>query len=247
MVDHSGAGDWRVRDGWAGVFFFSSRRRHTRFDCDWSSDVCSSDLFERVGERAVSASVAGKRTHPGCSNFDEDGSIAPDRGDVRWCAGGESVGVRSRDGVKGERVSLERGEGEERFAVALAWAPPINLRLQDPGQPLGGPPPEDEVQRRREQQRPSVRQDGGVPRSEEHTSELQSQSNLVCRLLLEKKKHEKYQQSGRLLAAECCISLPQVERRREHTSGVDFYPFHTARQHAQPPRVPRELSRHQCD
>src|SRR5205085_3717641 len=23
---------------------FSSRRRHTRFDCDWSSDVCSSDL-----------------------------------------------------------------------------------------------------------------------------------------------------------------------------------------------------------
>ncbi len=76
--------------------------------------------------------------------------------------------MRSRDGVKGERVSLERGEGEERFAVALAWAPPINLRLQDPGQPLGGPPPEDEVERRREQQRPSVRQDGGVPATAEH-------------------------------------------------------------------------------
>src|SRR2546430_5393185 len=33
-------------------FFFSSRRRHTRFDCDWSSDVCSSDLgnhFELLG------------------------------------------------------------------------------------------------------------------------------------------------------------------------------------------------------
>src|SRR2546430_8139503 len=28
----------------AFCFFFSSRRRHTRFDCDWSSDVCSSDL-----------------------------------------------------------------------------------------------------------------------------------------------------------------------------------------------------------
>ena len=25
-------------------FFFSSRRRHTRYQCDWSSDVCSSDL-----------------------------------------------------------------------------------------------------------------------------------------------------------------------------------------------------------
>src|SRR5688572_32534991 len=32
-----------------------------------------------------------------------------------------------------------------------------------------------------------------VPRSEEHTSELQSQSNLVCRLLLEKKKNNKIQ------------------------------------------------------
>src|SRR5205085_10010151 len=31
--------------------------------------------------------------------------------------------------------------------------------------------------------------DSVQPRSEEHTSELQSQSNLVCRLLLEKKKH----------------------------------------------------------
>src|SRR5690606_40955677 len=27
-----------------GEFFFSSRRRHTRFSRDWSSDVCSSDL-----------------------------------------------------------------------------------------------------------------------------------------------------------------------------------------------------------
>src|SRR5689334_12829705 len=27
-----------------GIFFFSSRRRHTRWNCDWSSDVCSSDL-----------------------------------------------------------------------------------------------------------------------------------------------------------------------------------------------------------
>src|SRR2546430_13959877 len=35
-------------------FFFSSRRRHTRFDCDWSSDVCSSDLAcpERVRKDA---------------------------------------------------------------------------------------------------------------------------------------------------------------------------------------------------
>src|SRR5689334_24686506 len=28
-------------------FFFSSRRRHTRWNCDWSSDVCSSDLVDQ--------------------------------------------------------------------------------------------------------------------------------------------------------------------------------------------------------
>ena len=33
--------------GVGGVFFFSSRRRHTRFTSDWSSDVCSSDLIIR--------------------------------------------------------------------------------------------------------------------------------------------------------------------------------------------------------
>src|SRR5689334_24703037 len=29
-------------------FFFSSRRRHTRWNCDWSSDVCSSDLLSKA-------------------------------------------------------------------------------------------------------------------------------------------------------------------------------------------------------
>src|SRR2546421_4442271 len=60
-------------------FFFSSRRRHTRSDRDWSSDVCSSDLeyvdyvmalgavalgyghpeVNRAAERAIAAGVAG--------------------------------------------------------------------------------------------------------------------------------------------------------------------------------------------
>src|SRR2546430_10811645 len=42
-------------EGWdvlAYYFFFSSRRRHTRFDCDWSSDVCSSDLVAHAVEVA---------------------------------------------------------------------------------------------------------------------------------------------------------------------------------------------------
>src|SRR2546427_3052654 len=82
-------------------FFFSSRRRHTRFDCDWSSDVCSSDLF---GEKS---------------------------GDVR------DASLTTPPGIEGTVVDVKI-----------------------------------------------------FCRSEEHTSELQSQSNLVCRLLLEKKKNK---------------------------------------------------------
>ena len=34
-------------------FFFSSRRRHTRYIGDWSSDVCSSDLLGAAGRRVA--------------------------------------------------------------------------------------------------------------------------------------------------------------------------------------------------
>src|SRR5256885_11862100 len=90
-------------------FFFSSRRRHTRLQGDWSSDVCSSELV-----------------FPG-------GWAVAWREWAAWRAGG----VRSVL-VKGLH---------------------------------GG----------------ALRED----RSEEHTSELQSPCNLVCRLLLEKKKKKK--------------------------------------------------------
>src|SRR6267143_1899046 len=40
------------------VFFFSSRRRHTRWNCDWSSDVCSSDLFSDKHQLAVDLATA---------------------------------------------------------------------------------------------------------------------------------------------------------------------------------------------
>src|SRR5690348_3668921 len=35
------------------VFFFSSRRRHTRWTGDWSSDVCSSDLLTMIHEAMI--------------------------------------------------------------------------------------------------------------------------------------------------------------------------------------------------
>src|SRR6267143_2234664 len=51
-------------------FFFSSRRRHTRWNCDWSSDVCSSDL------------PAGKEPRRGdeCESEDRDGCVEEERG-----------------------------------------------------------------------------------------------------------------------------------------------------------------------
>src|SRR5690606_40381450 len=101
------------------VFFFSSRRRHTRFSRDWSSDVCSSDLvyLAQLHADAVRSLVAA-----------ED------------LAAGALIVIVLR--AEADAGSLD---------VALGHA-----ELLD--------------------------------RSEEHTSELQSRENLVCRLLLEKKK-----------------------------------------------------------
>src|SRR3712207_8951650 len=41
------------------VFFFSSRRRHTRYWRDWSSDVCSSDLWQIDGVYTTAVGYAG--------------------------------------------------------------------------------------------------------------------------------------------------------------------------------------------
>src|SRR5690606_39819608 len=41
------------------LFFFSSRRRHTRFSRDWSSDVCSSDLCLAGQAKQAAGQVAG--------------------------------------------------------------------------------------------------------------------------------------------------------------------------------------------
>src|SRR3989442_7796183 len=53
------------------------------------------------------------------------------------------------------------------------------------------------------------------PRSEEHTSELQSRPHLVCRLLLEKKKKHNAQQSLRKSRAR---DGPLIHKRRKYTA-----------------------------
>src|SRR2546430_9341602 len=42
------------------LFFFSSRRRHTSFDCDWSSDVCSSDLLDLLDLAVLDGAAVGE-------------------------------------------------------------------------------------------------------------------------------------------------------------------------------------------
>src|SRR5207302_8300597 len=103
------------------VFFFSSRRRHTRFSRDWSSDVCSSDL-----KIALFRSL-----------------------------------FRGREDVYPQRFeSRQTGRAGYSPACGNEWVRGIC-------------------------EKPRIK---CSERSEEHTSELQSRENLVCRLLLEKKK-----------------------------------------------------------
>src|SRR6266567_7252093 len=58
-------------------FFFSSRRRHTRFDCDWSSDVCSSDLLRVRRVPDVEAGLTGAL----CDVVQEPRLAGEERGD----------------------------------------------------------------------------------------------------------------------------------------------------------------------
>src|SRR2546430_5619081 len=58
------------------VFFFSSRRRHTRFDCDWSSDVCSSDLADAALAEHDAVVALGEDVFGGHQEFVERGGHA---------------------------------------------------------------------------------------------------------------------------------------------------------------------------
>src|SRR5690606_40928071 len=61
-----------------GLFFFSSRRRHTRFSRDWSSDVCSSDLRQHAAEE-IDQLAAICRDHRATEVFTTDD---PDEGEA---------------------------------------------------------------------------------------------------------------------------------------------------------------------
>src|SRR5688572_31869738 len=58
-------------------FFFSSRRRHTRFDCDWSSDVCSSDLFTQGAFKWLASTTTLERLPAGGTRLTHNVRIEP--------------------------------------------------------------------------------------------------------------------------------------------------------------------------
>src|SRR5438034_10185947 len=72
------------------MFFFSSRRRHTRSLCDWSSDVCSSDLGDELRDHLV----AGLR----CGRVDE-------ANDPALVGGGAQEGI-AQGGGEGRQSAL---------------------------------------------------------------------------------------------------------------------------------------------
>src|SRR5690606_41098065 len=90
-------------------FFFSSRRRHTRFSRDWSSDVCSSDLSPRphlIGFAALGALPAlFGRFHPP----EERGRI------VALCGLWQTIAVGSMSALSLFRSEERRVVKEGRF------------------------------------------------------------------------------------------------------------------------------------
>src|SRR5216683_4001176 len=52
-----------------------------------------------------------------------------------------------------------------------------------------------------------------LPRSEEHTSELQSRSDLVCRLLLEKKKKKNNQQKKKIIKMQHSFKILKKKKK----------------------------------
>src|SRR5690606_40171696 len=84
------------------LFFFSSRRRHTRFSRDWSSDVCSSDLRRGRAEDFVAAIRAA-------GGFPLDGGVGLHVLQRQKPA----AGPHGRDDALGDFRSEERRVGKE--------------------------------------------------------------------------------------------------------------------------------------
>src|SRR5690625_5937258 len=91
-------------------FFFTSRRRHTRWPRDWSSDVCSSDL-QLAGQREEAQEMA---------------KHVEDYGDVLWAVPAGQLGYRSGSTALCKQVEAARAEHPDAHVlVAVCIAPKV--------------------------------------------------------------------------------------------------------------------------
>src|ERR1022692_3951673 len=97
-------------------FFFSSRRRHTRLQGDWSSDVCSSDLGWKSNE-----------------NMDFDFNDAHDIGPLTDRASDETIKARLRDRFSNARQAIVLvGAETKNLRKWVPWEIEISQKLDLP-------------------------------------------------------------------------------------------------------------------
>src|SRR5712664_3970399 len=103
-------------------FFFSSRRRHTRSDRDWSPDVCSSDLLEAYG--AAKARIFENQTESDCAvvNADDPAArpYAPTKPQVFWFSRKQRV---AQGALVRENEIVFRQDGKDEFVMKLQDIP----------------------------------------------------------------------------------------------------------------------------
>src|SRR5690606_40427457 len=98
-------------------FFFSSRRRHTRFSRDWSSDVCSSDLKTRFDceiKNFDPLSFLDRKEARKIDRFSQTSLVVSDQAVLDAGLNGDNINkdrvgvIRSEERREGKRVDLGR-------------------------------------------------------------------------------------------------------------------------------------------
>src|SRR5437879_13336444 len=93
-------------------FFFSSRRRHTRYIGDWSSDVCSSDLGRSRGQHGESSGGRGARAEGGGERRSEERRVGKEG---RNGGGAECLKKKERKRKRGR--GQQNSENSEQVQV----------------------------------------------------------------------------------------------------------------------------------
>src|SRR5205814_6619829 len=96
------------------VFFFSSRRRHTRCLSDWSSDVCSSDLRHATGATSGVSAEGGAHSAQRCGGSPHE---ALAQATIGLCGRSEERRVGKQSRIQGARDAYERTLSTEELRI----------------------------------------------------------------------------------------------------------------------------------